>query len=363
MNNDMFSNLSRSAQEQYRIQDEILQGKFGKPGDPFMTTRALADLRQVSLVTAHNILTGLCEAGFLELRGKKYILSHAKLVEDYDNQTKVIGLMAPHLNNEFYSSLADSVIEACRQRGYTVLVVTTSYSSVEERKMFQFLHNLNVAGIISCIPTPPENEHLYRSTTIPCICLGHALDNSKKSSVQVNSFSISQRVARHLVEEGYRNFIYVGTKNLPLENDIRFMAYQMELNANGYTLEPKNTLRISTDSNSDDGRLILLLKNQTEPVGIFCFHDLLAVKLYRVCNLLGKRIPEDVGIVGFDDLSVATSLSPPLTTVQYRITSMADMTVKLLIDSIHNPNTPYDNYYVEPNLIIRSSSIRTDDKT
>lgn len=357
MNNEMFSNLSRSAQEQYKIQDEILQGKYGQPGDLFMTTRALAELRQVSVVTAHNILTGLCSAGYLELRGKKYFLSHAKHIEAHNSQTNIIGLMVPHLNNEFYSSLSDAVIETCRQKGYRVLVVTTSYSAAEEKSTLQFLQNLNVAGIINCVHTPPENEYLYRNCPVPYISLGHGLDNCKKSSVQVNSFSISQRVARHLIEEGYRNFIYVGTKNLPLDSDIRFMAYQMELKANGYVLEPKNTLRISTESQGDDGRLIQLLKNQTAPVGVFCYHDLLAVKLYRICNLLSKRIPEDVGIVGFDDLSIASSLSPALTTIQYRMASMTDMTVNLLLASIRNPNEPHDNYYVEPNLILRGSSL------
>lgn len=357
MNNELFANLSRSAQEQYRIQDEILQGRFGRPGDVFMTTRALAEQRQVSVVTAHNILNGLCTAGYLELRGKKYYLAHAKLMEAHNSQTNIIGLVIPHLNNEFYSSLSDAVIETCRQKGYQVLVLSTSYYPSEEKKVLELMQHLNVAGIINCVPSPPENEALYRNLSTPCIFLGHALDSCRKSSVQVNSFSISQRVARHLIEEGYRKFLYIGTKNLTLENDIRFMAFQMELKANGFPLENRNALRISTDSHSDDGRLIQLLKNQTEPVGIFCYHDLLAVQIYRVCNLLNKRIPEDVGIVGFDDLSIASSLSPALTTIQYRIASMADMTVNLLLASIRSPNEPYDNYYVEPNLVIRGSSI------
>lgn len=356
MNNELFANLSRSAQEQYKIQDEILQGKFGQPGDVFMTTRALAEMRQVSVVTAHNILTELCSAGYIELRGKKYYLSHSKLMEAHNSQTNIIGLMIPQLNNEFYSSLSDAVIETFRQKGYKVLVLSTSYSPAEERKVIQLMQHLNVAGIINCVPSPPENEYLYRNCPIPYISLGHGLDSCKKSSVQVNSFAISRRVARHLIDEGYREFVYVGTKNLPLDNDIRFMAFQMELKANGYDLEPRNTLRISTDSRSDDGRLIQLLKDRSVPVGIFCYHDLLAVQIYRVCNLLNKRIPEDVGIVGFDDLSVASTLSPPLTTIQYRIASMADMTANLLLASIRSPNEPYDNYYVEPNLVIRGSS-------
>jgi len=356
MTNEVFTNLSRSAQEQYLIQDEILQGKYGQPGSVFMTTRALAELRQVSVVTAHNILNGLCAAGYLELRGKKYYLTHAKLMEVHHAQNNIVGLMVPHLNNEFFSSLADAVIENFRQKGYEVLVFTTTYSPAEEKKIFQLLLSLSVSGIISCVPTPPENRSLYRNCPKPCVLLTHSLDNCKKSSVQVNSFAISQKVARHLLEEGYRDFLYIGTRNRSLENDIRFTGFQMELKQHGFELDPGNTIQISTDSKADDARLIRLLESHTQPVGVFCYHDLIAARLYRACRTLNKRIPEDVGIVGFDDLSVATSLTPGLSTVQYRITSMADMTVKLLLDGIQSPNTPYDNYYVEPNLVIRGSS-------
>lgn len=357
MTNEVFANLSRSAQEQYLIQEEILQGKYGRPGDVFMTTRALAEQRQVSVVTAHNILNGLCSAGYLELQGKKYYLSHSQLMEAHNNQTNIIGMIVPHLNNEFFSSLADAVIGVARQKGYEVLVSATSYSPEEEKKVFQLLRNLPVAGIINCVSTPQENKSLYRSCPVPCVLLGHSLDGCKKSSVQVNSFAVSQKVARHLLEEGYKDFLYIGTRNRPLENDIRFTGFQMELKQNGFLLDSQNTLQVSTESRADDGLLLRVLESHTRPVGVFCYHDLIAAKLYRVCKKLGRRIPEDVGIVGFDDLSVATSLSPPLTTVQYRIASMADMTVKLLLDSIQSPNTPYDNYYVEPNLVIRKSSV------
>ena len=76
MTDKFFSNLSLSAQEQALLQEEILQGKYGQPGDTFLTTRALSELRHVSVVTAHSILNGLCESGYIELRGKRYYLAH-----------------------------------------------------------------------------------------------------------------------------------------------------------------------------------------------------------------------------------------------------------------------------------------------
>ena len=357
MNEELFKNLSLSAQEQYLIQEEILQGKYGAPGDAFMTTRALAESRQVSIVTAHNVLTGLCSAGYLELRGKKYFLSHSELMESRNNLTNIIGMLVPHLNNEFYSSLSDAVIDIAQQRGYSVLILTTSYSSTEEKKAMQLLLQLGAAGIINCIPTHQENVPLYKNCPVPCIFLGHSLEGCKRTSVQVNAFPISQKVARHLMEQGYQRFMYIGTQNLPLEEDIRFTAFQMELKQNGFSLSHADTIQISPGSSSDDGLLRHMIEKQGGPIGIFCYHDLIAAKVYRICTALGKRIPNDVGIVGFDDLSIASTLTPALTTIQYRVTSMADMTVKLLLTAIKSPNAPYDNFYVDPNLIVRESSM------
>lgn len=357
MGSDMFSKLSLSAQEQTRIQEDILQGKFGQPGEAFLTTRALAEARHVSVVTAHNILTGLSEAGYIALRGKRYYLTHGELMKARDAQTRVIGMIVPQFNNEFYSSLSDAVVEIARKNGFRLLLMSTGYSPAEERKAVRALIDQNVAGIINCLPTPHENDYLYINCPLPCVLLGHSLDKSHISSVQVNSFSISQKVAQNLTEEGYESFIYIGTNTLKPEDDIRFTAFQMELRRLGRELPAGNVFRLSASGSTPDEVLLSQrLKAIKEPVGVFCYHDLLAVRLYRLCGKLGKRIPEDVGVIGFDDLSVATSLYPPLTTVQYRIGTMADMAMNLLLARIKSPNSPYDNYYIEPNLVVRKSA-------
>ncbi len=352
----IFSNLSRSAQEFCLLQDEILQGEFGSPGDPFITTRELADRQQISIMTAHNVLKQLCAAGFLELRGKKYFLSYKNLIEAHFIQKKIIGFIVPSLSNEFYASLSDAVIRAFYAKGYRVLVLSNNFSSEEERKIFSLFAHLSVAGIISSVPTSPENFSLYRECNIPCVLLAQSMDNCKLSSVQVNSFAVSQKVARHLIQEGYRNFLYIGSKNLSLNRDARFIGYSTELKHKRYQLDAKHVLRLSVTSRNDEKFILKLIHQQKEPTGIFCFHDLIASKLYQICSAIDRHIPDDVGIVGFDDLSFSRTLSPPLTTVQYRIASMTEMASNLLIEKIKNPKTSYDNYYVEPSLIVRESS-------
>ncbi len=356
MDKTFLTKMKRSTYEQYLLQDEILKGKYGLPGEPFMTTQKLAESRGVSLVTAHNIMSGLCDAGYIELKGKKYYLSYSEQAKHLEIREKVIGLILPHINNEFFSSIADNVIRLARQKGYRVLVMNTSYSAAEEKEILTLFKELGVAGIISCTPTDPENVPIYRDFTIPCIFLAHSDDSSHKSSVQVNNFPVSQKIAQHLIDQGYRSFLYIGTQHIQIENDIRYIAFQTKLNQEGFSLNKENIILFSQNDKLDTKLLTSALEGQTEPIGVFCYHDLIAVQLYRICSKIGKRIPEDVGVVGFDDLSVSTCLYPPLTTVRYRITSMADTALKLLFEKIKNPDNSYDNYYIEPSLIIRKST-------
>lgn len=356
MDTEFFEELSLSAQEQTVLQEEILAGKYGKPGEAFLTTRALAEKRHVSLVTAHNILLGLRSAGYIVLKGKRYFLSYEDIEQQKKSLDNTIALLVPQLNNEFYSSLSEAVVDIAGKNGFHVLIMSTSYKGSEEKQALQALINYKVAGIINCVPTDTGIAEIYRSCPVPCVMLAHSLDKCRISSVQVNSFSISRKVAQYLVEEGYRKFLYIGNKTLSSENDVRFTAFRMELTQQGFTLGDDDIIRISTDSNHDEEFLFQRLESISEPVGIFCYHDLLAVSVYRICGKLGRSIPDDVGVVGFDDLSIASLLSPSLTTVQYRLTTMADMAIKLLLARIKSPSAPYDNYYIEPNLIVRKSA-------
>lgn len=356
MNNDSLYGVSLSAREQAVIQKEILAGKYGDPGAVFLTTRALAEKRQVSLVTAHSVLTGLCAAGYIKLVGKRYYLSHGDILEDHKEQTNVIGLLLPQLNNEFFASLAEGVISSAEKNGYSVMMLLASYEERQAVKAIRLLNEYGVAGIINCVPQADQHLASDCFSKIPCISLAHSTSSESISSVHMNTFSVSQKVAQNLIDEGYRHFMYIGSRKKPPETDIRYAAFNMELAKHGLSLAPDDVIRISRDSREDEQLLARYLSGITEPVGIFCYHDLIAAAVYRVCRSINKSIPDEVGVIGFDDLSIATSLSPTLTTVQYRISTMADMAVSLLLAKIRSPDTPCDNYFIEPNLVIRESA-------
>lgn len=357
MTDDLAMNLPRCAQEQYLIQQELLQGRFGKPGSAFITTRQLASLRGVSLVTAQNIMVRLREEGFIELRGKKYFLSFTEQAKRFEEQTKVIGLLMPNFKNEYHGAMAKAIKTLAGNKGYRVIVMDTEYSCQQEKKAIELMVHFGVAGILSCPAPAQEDKTLYRDCPVPCMLLSHSCEGSRRSSVQVNSFPVAQKIARHLSEQGYRKFLYLGTQTMQLVDDDRFMGFKAGLQREGYLFENSDAILLPPNYKEADEIIIKALKNNSEPLGVFCYHDLIAAELYRVCYQIGRKIPEEIGIVGFDDLPVATSVFPPLTTVRYRINSMAEIALQQLIQEIQTGTHKYDNYYVEPNLIVRESTL------
>lgn len=354
--NTMVSNLKRSAKEQVEIERDIMNGVYGPSGSPFVTTKTLSEQRNISVVTAHKIMTNLAEEGYIELRGRKYFLTYHQLIDAISASKKLIGVVIPETNNEFFESLVRAIVILSLKEQYRVLLMDTEYSPENEKEIIHLLQSIGVAGIIDCGPVYDTNKDLYETLSIPLVFLSHPSDGLKISSVQVNSYHVSEKIAEHLIEEGYQNFLYIGTKNILLENDVRFNAFQMKLRSRGYVLSANSILRVSHTSKNDMEQLKNLLLSQSKPTGVYCYHDLIAARVYRICQKAGRKIPDDFGVVGFDDLSFSAILSPGLTTVRYRINTMADMALKLLLDKIKNPKAPYDHYYIEPNLIYREST-------
>lgn len=357
MEDSVISRLPRSIQEQCLLEKEIIEGRFGEPGSPFVSTRELADMRGVSLVTAQRVLVGLREKGLVELNGKKYVLSHQPHVLKKEKFNKIIGLHLTNIANPFFCALADAVERSAAKKGYTVLIVGSSYKLEREKNAMDIFDNIKVAGVLSCPGINENSISIYTDYNIPHIFLGRESNIGNGQSVLVNNYPAARKVAEHFTSMGYKSFAYVGPKELIDTDDMRFTGFRDCLFKAGFELSDENNIRISVQDITGTAQIMSeFLAAQKEPIGIFCYHDLLAAEVMRACYKKGLVIPDQVGIVGFDNLPIASSLVPTLTTVGYRVEEMADMAVQLLVERISGGASKSINYYIEPSLIIRGST-------
>lgn len=354
--NMILKNMSRTAQVQYTIQTEVLKKVYGESGAPFLTTRELAKRYSVSVVTAQHIMVSLRDEGYIKLCGKKYFLDYAKHEQHLEERTHVIGVLLPNISNEFYAAVARTIRLMAEKRDYQVVVMDTNYSCAQERRCMKLMQQYGVTGVLLAPCVSSENKKFFYDYPIPCMLLSHAIDGSNRSSVQINSFPAMDKIVRHLLKEGFRNFLYLGTEQINLLEDDRYLGFSTSLQREGYTLDTENIFQMPADLSAGHERLAELLKRAPKPVAAFCYHDQIAVELYKVCRQLNMRIPEDVGIVGFDDLPMTTCIVPPLTTVRYRIPTMVEIALDQLLKEAETGVHVCDNYYVEPTLITREST-------
>lgn len=345
------------------IEREIKSGKFGMPGQSFMATRELAKIRKVSLVTAQKILVELRRKNLVELCGKKYYLTHGRLPNKSSlkkkktSEHKLIGLHITNLESQFFASLARAVEVCAKAEGYRVLISSSSYKYEEEKEILDMFRNLGVWGVLSCPGTSENIKAIYESYPLPCVFLGRKPDGITAEGVLANNYPAAKSIASHFISKGFKNFGYLGLEELPLGDDLRLTGFIDGLLRDGFVLEEKNILRVKGDNiKGSFAKVEGFLRNLQKPAGIFCFHDLLAVSLLKICGKMKINVPETIAIAGFDDLPIASHTVPPLTSVSYRVDEMAQMAFRLLLNQITSGKENNTNYYVEPSLMIRGSS-------
>jgi len=358
MNAALINQLPKALRVKEELKKDILSGKFGVPGDYFISVRAIADTRGVSLKTAQRIMMLLKEDGFVVLKGNKHILADTSRLAHQQSNVKdnLIGLVVTNLENPFFAILAKEVELAAGRAGFKLMMASSNYDFQREKEIIGMFQNAGVAGIIICPVQDDLSAQYYASLHTPYILVGRRPDGSDADAVLVHNFNAGRMVANHFVSNHYRNFGYFGLNQF--HPNPRFSGYIAELEELGYGVKTENIVK-ADPKNFDDAtpELKKMLTRAAKPVAIFCFHDLLAAKLLRVCRELKLKIPDDVGICGFDNLPVASAMMPSLTTVAYPISDMAQIAVERLKRKISNEdNSKQFSCFLEPNLVIREST-------
>ncbi len=359
MNISLINQLPKALRVKEELKKDILSGKFGTAGDSFISVRAIADTRGVSLKTAQRIMMLLKADGIVILKGNKHILTDAALFAPQQSNIKdnLIGLVVTNLENPFFAILAKEVELAAGRAGFKLMMGSSNYDFQREKEIIGMFRNAGVAGMIICPVQDDQSVQYYASLHTPYILVGRRPDGSEADAVLVHNFNAGRMVANHFVNNHYRNFGYFGLNQF--HPNPRFDGYISGLAELGYRVPPENIIKADPkDFDDATPALKMMLTAVAKPVAVFCFHDLLAAKMVRVCRELKLKIPDDAGICGFDNLPVASAMMPSLTTVAYPISDMAQIAVERLKRKISGGDSSSKQFscFLEPNLVIREST-------
>lgn len=357
---------------------EIREGRFGPSGAVFPTARGIVKDCGVSLDSAMRILTSLTEARLVRLEGNRHYVTTGYAAPDSPlgeklarSRRNILGMLLNTVDSPFFSSLAKELSTAADHAGYTLLIADTGNRPDRDAELLDRFIGLGASGIFIA-PSISADPELYGRCPIPLVSLGRDLGLSNCDAVTVNNEAAGGLAADHLRAVGCTRFAYVGIRQY-LDEDPRLRGYAEELSRLGIPLDGDFTLAADQlpdrglDYESLSGPLggLLLRTREDEKLGIFCYHDLLAsytlqrVKHYSHLYPGRFRIPEDVAVVGFDDLPVASVIVPPLTSVRYQVGAVAGAALTSMLDYIEDPLHRPGKHEIFSSLSIRESTMKT----
>ena len=307
-------------------------------------SRTLNHLSGVSPVTRDKVLAAAEELGY-----RPNILARSLKT----NKTNTIALLLPDISNPFFADIAYAVDEYASEHGYTTILCNTHWNVENEAKQLGHLQNQRVDGIIY---KPAGKEPLDLSgLSMPSVLIS-CIPGENESYIEIDNYKGGQIAADHLVECGYRHFAFIGGSESSQSNGIRISGYCDRLREHGMTIDADHILYGGFSLASGYAMANKLFGKYPDVDGIFCGNDVIALGVLQ--HLMGnnKRIPEDVGVVGFDDILIAGLPQIQMTTVAQPRNQMGKLAAEMLIDQIQNKDITEHHIMLEPKLVVRRST-------
>lgn len=289
-------------------------------------SRVLNGHRSVTDETRKRILAAIARIGYRPNEA-------ARLLAGRKAQT--IGLIVPDLSDVFFASCCHRVQEVARSHGYLTLVVASERSQALELEEASHMASRKVAGLLIA-PSGEDDTKLralYSSET-PIVAFDRPLGHVKADAVVAENQGGAEQAVRHLIDHGHRNILCVGYDKQVYTIHERVLAYKSTMRK--ARLKALYHGDIATVESFADV-LKRLLRTRDRPTAMFCLNHRTTVQALQVMKRLGQRIPQDIALVGFDDVDLSNVLTPTLTTVSQSPLDLGYHAATLLFDRIHHP--------------------------
>ena len=350
-----------------KLMREIAAGKFTKDGK-LPSESSLCDTFTASRMTVRGALAELQRQELIEKRnGAGSFLTRRAL-----RKSGIIGLVIPNFESfGFFADIKDELERHCKRLNYKVQLVFTRERNHEAavrdiRRKVRELAVVRAEGVIFRPYVPEEyaaaNREVVRicqRAEIPVVLIDSDITRPPERSdcdlVAVNNIDAGRRIADHLHQRGYRQIAFLGERRKGVRNtnwDNRLFGLAGEL----ALLGSANGVRSLDFTPTDARALASALRGKSHVDAIVCGNDESAAALLTTLRELGKRVPEDVAVIGFDDIALARTTVPPLTTISQPIRKIAATAIKSLLARIRYPNNDPCEIFLSAPLVPRRSA-------
>lgn len=273
-------------------------------------------------------------------------------------KTHSIGLIIPDITNPFFPEVARGVEDYAHQHGYHVVLCNSDNDPKKEVSYIAMLQEKMVDGIIftSSSLRKYDSSELLRFQ-IPVITVDREIENLRtKGKITVDNTNGAFQGVTHLLRQGRKRILHLSGPLSSKPAEDRRNGYQQALASQSISYDPG--LVFEGDYTMEWGYKGVKMAYDQAIVfdSIFCGNDLIAIGAIKALGEMGVRVPEDVAIVGFDDIYIATVVMPNLTTIRQPNYQMGYKAAEMLIELIKDPNCDLADLVLETELVVREST-------
>lgn len=344
------------------IFDDIETGEYS-PDEKLPSERQLAEKYDVTRVTISKAVKILDEQGYINIRrgAGSFVMDRKHSVNG--NLNEVIGVLVPDIKRGIMVDLLRGIEDEAIANGYSTILCNTDNQLNKANMYVDQLLGIGANGVIY-YPIQKLNSEEDRVLEVvqrlidndsPLVLIDHECKQITTDLVVTDNFGGGFEMTEYLVEMGHRRIAVVYDY---METSIkdRISGYKESLRRNNIEFDPNLIQNIKeygfTESFSE---LVELIKNELKATGIFAMNDLLATDIYFHANKLGIKIPEDLSVVGYDDLQFTDQISTPLTTIHQPLYEMGRESLKLLLERFEKSDDRFRKPILQNRLVVRES--------
>ena len=246
----------------------------------------------------------------------------------YTKKSNIIGLIVPHISTYFFAELIESLEDAITQKGYKLMIFNSKDDIELEKKYIRVFNQYNIDALILVANTKSTKE--YMKMTIPVLTIDHIIDDSIPS-ISSDNIQGGELAAQKLIDVGAKNIIHFRGPSMLITVVDRSKGF--------YNIMDKHNVEVNSFDlafkSPDLKDIEMFIKKHPKVDGVFCSSDEIAMYTINVLTRLRYSIPNDVQVIGYDNIDLCKIIIPNLTTIAQPIVDMGKVTVDKLLKLIN----------------------------
>jgi len=275
-------------------------------------------------------------------------------------QTKTIGLVISDIRNVFFSNLVKGVEDKCRKYGWNVILCNTGDMHTRDMEYIRVLADKGVGGILYAMAADSSYEKAVESLDlmvdlkIPYIMIDRSITGRDCDIVKTDHVRGGYLAAKHLINLGHERIACVTGPNYLKDTESRLIGYKQALEESNIQFLPD--LICEGDYDIDSGIRAVNELQGKDYSAVFAFNDMSAYGVYKQLKLTERIIPDEISIVGYDNIFFSDLLDVPLTSINQPVYEIACKAVELIVEKKHTGKESRHEFVFQPELIVRKST-------